>query len=99
MAKKINQIGNILPREKAIQDYTPFKDLLDQMVVIQSYKSKMGNKGPYVIMTCNLFDTGEEVFISTGASAVLDQLAECQRQSAFPVQATLRKVGDAYVLE
>jgi len=91
---RITDIAGVEPVTPAV----PLRDFINAELTILGFEEREGEYGPFVVMTC-LKQNGEQVRVTTGASAVVTKLRILEEKDVFPVRAKVVKVGRLFDLQ
>lgn len=92
---------------KRLSEYAPnsgwskakaLSEIANLEVVIEGYTIRDGRYGPVAVMSVTL-DDGEKEKVITGSKVIMEALKRASEDKAFPVRATFRKRGQAWVIE
>ena len=86
--KRLSEYGQL---HKEAPDFLRLEDVAGRDIVITEVQWYEGDFGPYVVMT--VVDEDETVKVRTGATLVLDALADAEANNAFPLVARFRRRG------
>jgi hypothetical protein len=77
-------------------DMYKLEDVKDIPLTILGYTDSMGEFGAIVFMDC-LTPAGEKVKVMAGATLIIEALHAATAANAFPVDATFKKPGKAWI--
>lgn len=98
MAKKYQNIDNLFDLDRLSERWLKPHDFYGIVLILKASQTKLGTRGEYYVITCEVEDTGEVVYISTGASQPMMAIQAWLATGSPPVRFTFAKEGDRDVM-
>lgn len=97
--KQVQDIDAIFNMDDFSQTYTKPEDWENTVLILHDVVQKAGQKGDYLVMTCQVETTGETVYVSTGANQVMAFCKAWLNRNKQPVRFSFYKTGDRILMD
>ena len=89
--KSPKKISSFFDSSSYLEPLEKLEDLIGEILVVESFETRKGQFGDYVVMNCSDVETGVTRKVSTGAMAITAALKQADAQRAFPFVAKVEK--------